>query len=317
MDMEARNPSQVAPKEEPPKTEAVDITAQEDAAPVPREKSLWARFSVGDWIVLGCLLVLFGPMFADMVALWSESEAPQAYALLILPAALGLAYMLRARLKDLTPRPTVAGLIPVAVGVGLLVLGTFVKAITISGVGFVLVMLGVVWARYGMPTVRRLWFPLAYLLAMVPLPHEFLNVITFPLQGFSVKMAALLLTPLGDVTTRGTRIQLTNYTLDVVAPCSGLTIVLPLFILSLYYLYIVDAPLWKKVFLALLTLPVAMIVNAVRVALIGVVGEFYGTKAADTFHDYSGILTVIAGFAALIFIAQEIKCSRLSEEITL
>jgi exosortase/archaeosortase family protein len=126
-----------------------------------------------------------------------------------------------------------------------------------------------------------------------------------------------MLTPLGDITTRGTRIFLSNYTLDVVAPCSGLTIVLPLFILSLYYLYIVDAPLWKKAFMALLTLPVAMLVNAVRVSLIGIVGELRGAKAADTFHDYSGILTVIAGFAALIFIAQEMKCSRVSDEITL
>jgi exosortase len=315
MDMEALNPPQNVPQTE--RTEAAETTDTKPDADTPREKSLWARLTTGDWVVIGCLLVLFGPMLYEMYELWTEPEAPQAYGLLILPAALGLAWMLRSRLKDLIPRPSAVGLLPVILGIGFLFLGTSVKAITLSGFGFVLVMLGIVWARYGMATVRRLWFPLAFLLAMVPLPHEFLNVITFPLQGLSVKLASLFLTPLGDVTTRGTRIFLSNYTLDVVAPCSGLTIVLPLFILSIYYLYIMDAPLWKKLFLAFLTLPVAMLVNAVRVGLIGVVGELKGAKAADIFHDYSGILTVVAGFAALFFIAQEMKCSRLSEEITL
>lgn len=318
MDSEILSSPQTAPTEERPESDqAVVAVKASDAASAPREKSFWVRFSPADWLVMGCLLALFGPMLYAMYELWSEPEHPQAYGLLILPAALGLAWMMRARLKDVTPRPTPLGLIPVAFGIFCLFVGTAINALTISGFGFVVTLWGVVLARYGMPVVKKLWFPLVFLLAMVPLPHEFLNVITFPLQGLSVKGAALLLMPLGDVVTRGTRIFLSNYTLDVVAPCSGLTIVLPLFVLSLYYLYIIDAPFWKKGLLALLTLPVAMIVNALRVALIGIVGEFYGAKAADTFHDYSGILTVVAGFAALIFIAQEMKCSRISEEITL
>lgn len=268
-------------------------------------------------MVLTCLLVLFGPMFHAMYELWSDPQAPQAYGLLILPAALALVWMMRSRLVGVPVQPTRVGLIPSALGIGCLLLGTTINALTISGFGFVLTVWGVVLTRYGWPVVRKLWFPLGFLLAMVPLPHELLNVITFPLQGISVKGAALLLTPLGDVVTRGTRIFLHNYTLDVVAPCSGLTIVLPLFVLSFYYLYMVDAPLWKKGVLVLLTIPVALVVNAVRVALIGVVGEFYGATAADTFHDYSGLITVAAGFAVLILIAQEIKCSHISEEITL
>lgn len=310
-------PASPSNSEKPVSEQAVVGVKEADAAPAEKEKSLWARFTVADWIVLGCLLILFGPMLYAMYELWSEPEAPQAYGLLILPAALGLAWMMRSRLANVTPRPTPLGLLPVGVGIFFLFVGTAINAITISGLGFVVTLWGLVLTRYGMPVVKKLWFPLTFLFALVPLPHEFLNVVTFPLQGLSVKGASLLLLPLGDVVTRGTRIFLSNYTLDVVAPCSGLTIVLPLFILSLYYLYIVDAPLWKKGFLALLTIPVAMVVNAVRVALIGVVGEFYGSKAADTFHDYSGILTVVAGFAALIFIAQEMKCSRISEEITL
>jgi exosortase/archaeosortase family protein len=79
----------------------------------------------------------------------------------------------------------------------------------------------------------------------------------------------------------------------------------------------IDAPFWKKAILCALTFPVAMVVNAVRVALIALVGESFGAHAADTFHDYSGLITVVLGFLTLIFIAQEMRCNRIYDEIAL
>jgi len=299
---------------EPPPQTAPAAPAE---TPAPREKNLLARLSVGDWIIVGLLAALFGPMFKEMVDLWMQPEAPQAYALLVLPAALCLAWMLRSRLDALTPQPAAVGLIPLALGLGLLFVGTLVKALTISALGFVTVAAGVVLARYGRAIARRLWFPLAYLLALVPIPHEQLNMMTFPLQELSIRWAGLLLKPFGEVRIEGTQMHLNDYTLNVIAPCSGLTIVLPIMVLALYYLYIINAPFWKKAVLFGLTFPIAMLVNAIRVALIAIVGDLYGGRAADTFHDYSGMITVVLGFVALVFIAQEMRCNKIHDEIAL
>ncbi len=280
-------------------------------------KSFLSRFSVRDWLVIGCVLALFGPMFHDLIKLWTLPEAPQSYALLVLPAAGLLAWMLRPRLEGLSPQPSAWGLTAVVFGLLLLLLGTLASALLASALGFVAVITGIVWTRYGGTITRRLLFPLAYLLAMVPLPSEVLNNLTFPLQRFSIQAASWLLRPFGDVRVDGTQLHVGEYTLDVIAPCSGLTIVLPLFVLAVYYLFMVQAPLWKKALLTALTFPVAMGTNAVRVALIGVVGESFGSHAANTFHDYSGLLTVVLGFVVLYLIAKEMQCHQLSDDLAL
>lgn len=284
------------------------------AATAP-QKNLLAHLTLWDGLVLACLIGLFAPLFLSLYELWTLPDQPQSYGLLVLPASLLLAWMLRARLQGVTPRPSAWGLMAVMPGLGLLLIGTLAAARTVSALGFIAVLTGVVWTRYGGAVTRRLWFPLAFLLALVPFPTEILNMMTFPLQRLSIQWAALLLKPFGDVMVEGTQLHLGGYTLNVIAPCSGLTIVLPLLVLAVYYLYIIDAPLWKKVFLTALTFPVAMVVNAVRVALIGVVGEAMGAKVATAFHDYSGLITVILGFGVLIFIAKEIRCHQLSDEI--
>jgi exosortase len=278
-------------------------------------KNLLARLTLWDWLILICLAGLFAPLFLNLYELWTLPDQPQSYGLLVLPASLLLAWMLRSRLQDVTPRASAWGLAAVVPGLGLLLIGTLAAARTVSALGFIAVVTGVVWTRYGGDVTRRLWFPLAFLLALVPFPTEILNLMTFPLQRLSIQWAALLLKPFGDVTVEGTQLHLGSYTLNVIAPCSGLTIVLPLLVLAVYYLYIIDGPFWKKAFLTALTFPVAMIVNAVRVALIGVVGEAMGAGVAAAFHDYSGLITVVLGFAVLIFIAKEMRCHQLSDEI--
>ncbi len=309
MDMETLN----APL---PMTDAPAII--EEAQPkAPPETVLWKRLKPVDWAIIGVFALMCLPFFQVVWGIWTAEEAPQSYALLILPAALFMAWMLRGRLANVEIRPSYAAFLLLPAAIGLLFIGTLINSPPISGVGFVLALVGLIVGRYGTAVARRLWFPLFFLTAMIPLPSEMLNVITFPLQGFSVKWAAFLLKPLGDITVQGTQIHMANYTLNVIAPCSGLTIVLPLFILTAYYMYLVAAPTWKRVVLIGLTLPIAMIVNAVRVAITGLVGDMYGEKAGQAAHDYGGFVTVGVGFVVLYFIAQEMKCHRLSDEIML
>jgi exosortase len=309
--------SQTVPIADTAPAAELDVPGAESTTAMERTRNILARLSVRDWLVLGCVLALFGPMFYELIKLWSLPDAPQAYGLLILPAAALLVWMLRTRLEDLRPQSSAWGLTVLVCGLGLLLLGTLSSALMASALGFMAVVIGIVWTRYGGKITRRLWFPLAFLLAMVPLPSEVLNDLTFPLQRLSIHGAALLLKPFGDVRVDGTQLHVGSYTLDVIAPCSGLTIVLPLLTLAVYYLYLIQAPLWKKALLTALTLPVAMGVNAVRVALIGAVGEAFGTHVANVFHDYSGILTVLLGFVALTWLAKEMQCHRLCDDIAL
>jgi exosortase/archaeosortase family protein len=46
-------------------------------------------------------------------------------------------------------------------------------------------------------------------------------------------------------------------------------------------------------------LPLALFINGLRIALIGVVGNAWGPEAGAQFHDYSGYITLILCFFIL------------------
>ncbi len=298
-----------------------------DAPPLPEAetkadtvigfKAFLQKLRPTDWAVLAAFAAIYSPMLLAMYNEWTVPEAPQAYGLLVLPAALALAWMLRGRAEGLTPSPTLAGFALLLAGLALTLFGSLMGAITITAVGFGVTVAGTVLTRYGAVALRRYLFPIAFLAALVPLPHELMNSMTFQLQQLSVRWAAKLMGFFGEVNLEGTRVHLSNYTLEVIPACSGMTIILPMMVLAAYYLYIVEAPLWKKLVIFSLTIPLALTVNSVRIALIGMVGEVFSAKAAAAFHDYSGLITLVCGFAALIFVAKEMRCNQIADEIAL
>ena len=300
-----------------PQAQTAPTEAGKESATDAGFKAFLGKLRPADWLVLAAFAAIYGPMFLAMYDEWTLPEAPQAYALLVLPASLALAWMMRGRARDLTPRPSLSGFVLLLAGLALTLFGTLIGALTITAIGFGVTVAGVVLARYGGVALRRFFFPVAFLVALIPLPHELMNSVTFQLQQLSVQWASKLMGLFGEVNLEGTRVHLSNYTLDVIPACSGLTIILPLMVLAAYYLYIVEAPLWKKLFIFALTIPVALVVNAVRIALIGMVGETISARAAGAFHDYSGLITLVCGFAALILVAKEMRCNQISDEIAL
>src|SRR5579871_6460159 len=138
-------------------------SAESPSRPVRR----FPHLSRYEWGIVLCTLGLFGPMFVAMFSLWSIPEAPQSYGLVVLPAAVAMAWMLRTRVCDVRFRASAMGAPLIAAGLGLHLLGTYEASLTLSCLGFLLFSVGIVAVRYGLQVVRRLWFPFALLLAMV------------------------------------------------------------------------------------------------------------------------------------------------------
>lgn len=147
---------------------------------------------------------------------------------------------------------------------------------------------------------------IGYLLFGLPIWASFIDAYTYPLQEISTKasfqiLKALQLNPLQlDNTT----ILLNNFSLDVGVPCSGLKLVLSLGAFLVFFMLIARLKLWANVLLAFITLPLAIMINGLRIAMIGVVGNRYGTEAGLSFHDYSGYISLIVCFVILMKITR-------------
>jgi len=161
--------------------------------------------------------------------------------------------------------------------------------------------IGLVLYLYGVRQIIRWWLPGLLILLSVPLPAVVLGTLALPLQLVASKWGAALLA-LRHVPVRlaGNVIQLPGRSLFVTEACSGLRSLTALIALGVLVAGLWLKSPWSRVLLVLLAIPVAMILNAVRVFLTGFLSYFVDPRLAEGFmHLSEGWVIFVVAFAIL------------------
>ncbi len=233
------------------------------------------------------VLTFWGYEYSKPLMLWHKREALRAVAKTPAPIALGV-------------------LLP---ALALLVFAIKVQAEALESTGLLLVPSAAVWLALGTRFLRAAFLPLAFVWLMAPLPGPVLNDSTLRVQMLSTVLANKLLHLMSFGTTLvGNVIHMDDYSLFVDVPCSGFKLLLALLTFSAAFAFLVDGSAAKRFGLFLFSLPLALLVNSVRIALIGVVGECISPASAHVFHDWSGLITLVLGFTALFGLAKGLGC---------
>lgn len=282
------------------------------AAPQGRGKlsGLDPQTLVGLSLFLGFLVALAWPMLKWWRWEYTKPDSYYGYATFV-PAIVG--FMLWARRKELAAVPKAPyrpALLLVAFFLVLLLMAVKQEMQAVMSGAFLLSIAAAVWATLGTRMLRGpAAFPLLYLWLMAPLPGPLLNDLTLNVQRLSTWGAAKLLAllffhPVQD----GNIIRMENFTLHVDVPCSGFKLLLTLLTFSSAFAYLTDTTLAKRWTLFLLSLPLSVLVNSIRIMMIGIVGECIGSDAAHTFHDWSGMISLVLCAALLFGTAKALKC---------
>lgn len=236
--------------------------------------------------------------------LWGEWMGNDYYShgILIAPVALFLAVQ-RLRNDPTVPKPEPGGaasllVLAAALAIYLYFVGN--RAYYLAAFAMVLLIAGLVWSLAGLGVLRKLLFPIGYLVLMAPLP--FIDRVTLPLALFTGVCAGGLVRLFGlDVTIVGNAVTLPNAEMVIGAQCSGINSLIALTALMTLAAYLLDGPWWGRLTLIALTAPLAILGNILRVASLLFVARAYGAEAAFTFyHDYSGIFFFL-GVMLLMF----------------
>jgi len=257
--------------------------------------------------------VLLGILAWPVLRFWAyEYAKPESYYshAPLIPLIGGLMlWHKRIALTAAVKRPALPALGLLLPGLALLVFALKLQAEALESTGLLLSITAGVWLVLGSAFVRAAWFPLGFLWLLAPLPGPVLNEATQRAQMLSTVLADKLLHGMSFGTTlTGNVIQMEDYSLFVDVPCSGFKLLLALLTFSAAFAFLVDGSLPKRLALFAFSLPLSLFVNSVRIALIGVVGECAGAPAAHVFHDYSGLITLALGFAALFALAKGLGC---------
>jgi exosortase len=253
----------------------------------------------------GALLALsYAPVLAHLVRQWNNDPdmshgffVPLVFALIV--------WQRREELAAIKPRPSWWGLVLVLYGTAQLFIATLGAELFLERTAFVITAFGIVLTLGGPLLLRKMLFPLFLLFFMVPIPAVLYNQITFPMQLLASRLAGEGLTWLGlPVLREGNILELPEQRLSVVEACSGIRSLLTLAFLSLVYGHFFEKRNLVRVLLFVATAPIAIVANASRVTLTGVISEWRPELAEGFFHTAQGWVIFMASLGMLIVLHQ-------------
>jgi len=139
--------------------------------------------------------------------------------------------------------------------------------LSLEAFSVVLVWMGGFLLCYGFSALRAGAFPLLFLLLMVPLPDVVLDRVVRALQEGSTEIAYLIFQAVGTPVVReGFVLSMPGVTIEVAKECSSIRSSMALFITCLLAAHLYLRTGWKMLVFVLLSLPVSIIKNGIRIA---------------------------------------------------
>lgn len=245
------------------------------------------------------LLVLFAQVFAGLIREWGSDE-DMGHGFFVIPVALYVTWQKRDELLAIKPQPSPWGYLFILGGFLFLLAGVLGAEFFISRVGLLVSLVGMLLALAGWPLLKALAFPLILLPFMVRIPAIIYGQITLPLQLLASSLAEHALNLIGiPVLREGNILELASRRLSVVEACSGIRSLLSLTFLSLVYGHFFEPRLWIRVVLLIATVPIAILANAFRVTVTGLLYEYKSEWADGFYHTMEGWVIFMVALAAV------------------
>ncbi|WP_200955825.1 exosortase B [Massilia sp. Root418] len=272
----------------------------------PARESAAGPLPVAWLLALAGLLALYLPTFYDALQeVWGREE--QAHGPIILGVSLWLLYrnwpaMLAVSAKQANPG-SAWGWPVLVLGLLCYLLGRVLNIQVIEMFSFPCTVVAVLLLLQGAAALRVQWFPLFFMLFMLPLPGPFVDTVTMPMKMAVSWCAEHILFAFGyPIARSGVVLQVGQYQLLVADACAGLHTLFTLEALGLLYLNIVrHGSFLRNVGLALLIVPISFTANIIRVITLTLITYHFGDAAGQGFlHGFAGMVLFISALLLII-----------------
>lgn len=256
------------------------------------------------WPVLLGLLVLYVPTFYDLLTgLWSTEE--QAHGPMILLLSAWLIYRKWPQMLQASEgKSTALAGWPLFICALLLYIVGRSQNILIFEIGsFILLLAALFLLMRGGSALKVMWFPLFFMLFMIPLPGTLVSVLTLPMKMAVSYVSEHILFWVGyPIARTGVILQIGQYQLLVADACAGLQTLLTLEALGLFYLNVVrHTSAFRNVALAILIVPISFTANVIRVIVLTLITYHLGDAAGQGFlHGFAGLVLFVSALLLII-----------------
>lgn len=271
-------------------------------------------------VVLGLIGLAFVALFAQPLintagAWWNNPDA--GHGLLLAPLAVWLAWK-AGKSAESKPQPGL-GIAMLVVAIVFRYVAALAAEAFVGRAAMLLAIAGLIIWGWGWRQLWHWWLPTLLIGLSIPLPEIIIGSLALPLQFQASKLGAALLSTRGiPVHLDGNVIRLPGHDLFVTEACSGLRSLTALLSLGVLLGGLMLRHPVTRVAIVALSIPVAVVINGVRVFGTGFLVAFVDPKLAEGFsHVTEGWLLFIVAFAvlgAMTWLALRIERRWLGEE---
>jgi len=258
------------------------------------------------WPILLGLMVLYVPTFYGLFnGLWATEE--QAHGPIIFTLAIWLIYRLWPSMMDKSAgKPSSAfGWVALVIALLLYMIGRS-QQVHMFEIGSLIWMLAaILLIKRGSSALKVVWFPLFFMLFMIPLPGTLVIMLTMPMKmAVSYVTEQILYWANYPIARSGVILQIGQFQLLVADACAGLQTLLTLESLGLFYLNVVrHTSAFRNVTLAILIIPISFTANVIRVMTLTLITYYFGDKAGQGFlHGFAGMVLFLSALILILAI---------------
>jgi len=244
-------------------------------------------------LLLVAFAVMFLPTYHTLSKTAWESDA-NGHGPMILALCAWLLWRDRDSILGTEPRPApVMGFVFLLGSLSIYILGRSQGLDTMEAFAQIPALIAGLLLVRGWQGVKRAWFPIFFLMFMVPLPGVLTQAITLPLKSAVSFCAEIIMHHAGyPVGRSGVTLVVGPYQLLVADACSGLNSIFTLESLGLFYMKLMDyKSRTRNLLLAFMIIPISFVSNVVRVLVLILVTYHLGDEAGQGFmHGFAGMV---------------------------
>ncbi|MGH8762729.1 MAG: exosortase B [Nitrosospira sp.] len=269
-------------------------------------------------VIIG-LIVLYLPSLVDLFnGIWGTDE--QAHGPIVLGVACWLAYrkwpdMWRA--SEGRPVAAAAGWSILILGLLFYIIGRSQEILILEIGSAIWLLAAILLLMRGSAALKAQWFPLFFMLFMIPLPGQVVDTVTMPMKMAVSYVAEHILFWLDyPIGRHGVILQIGQYKLLVADACAGLQTLFTLEALGLLYLNIVrHDSFFRNVALAILIVPISFTANVIRVMVLTLITYHFGDEAGQGFlHGFAGMVLFLSALLLIMFVDSLLRFSVREQE---
>ena len=255
-------------------------------------------------LLLGSLPV-FWMGFESLARAWATPEYSHGPLIPLISLYLFLRELRRSPPPDPVVTDRLPGVVVVAAALVVAVIGNLTRIPDLVTYAFIVWVGGVVLTVFGWKRGITHQLPVIHLVFMLPLPQFLYWQLTIFLQGVSSELGVWFVSLAGvPVFLEGNVIDLGVYKLQVAEACSGLRYLFPILSFSYLFAILYRGPLWHKAVLLLSAAPLTVLMNSVRIGIVGVVVNARGIEHAEGFmHFFEGWVIFLSCVGILFLMA--------------